>query len=123
MQTAAGLAALDGTGIDSAGLGLFKMEQSDDCVYDLSGNCLDDGTLESLPSPSEVSAAGGGGIPVGSLGGGLGGPSAPGGLLDSFLGPNLFSIILYKLFKNLQDFFSMPFNSIGNGPLASAIGP
>ena len=57
-QTAAGLAALEGTGINPGALGIFKMEQRDDCVYDLSGNCFDDGTLESLPPPSEVQVLG-----------------------------------------------------------------
>ena len=110
MQTAAGLAALDGTGINTGGL--FKMEQSDDCVYDLLPNCAEDGTLESLPSPSEAGAGGGG------TGGGLDG-IAVGGIL----GPNFFSIILYKLFKNLQEFFSMPFQSIGGQSLGNGALP
>ena len=53
-QTAAGLAALEGAGINPAALVIFKMQQRDDCVYDLSGSCFDDGTLEILPLPSEV---------------------------------------------------------------------
>ena len=44
LQTAAGLAALDGTGLSREGL--FKMEQSDDCVYELEPNCASDGTLD-----------------------------------------------------------------------------
>ena len=96
------------------------MEQSDDCVYELLPNCADDGTLESLPAPSESNSGGGGG-------GGGGGTNADGvaagGVLgpNPFLGPNIFSIILYKLFKNLQDFFTMPFQSIGNGPIGNLI--
>ena len=43
-QTAAVLAALDGTGINRNGL--FKMEQSDDCVYELEPNCASDGTID-----------------------------------------------------------------------------
>ena len=67
------------------------------------------------PSPSEAGTGGFGG------GGFAGGGAGSGGLADaalgSILGPNLFSIILYKLFKNLQDFFTMPFQSLGDGPL------
>ena len=115
LQTAAGLDALDGTGINTGGL--FKMEQSDDCVYDLLPNCADDGTLDSLPAPSETNSGGG-------FGGTNANGVAAGGVLgpNPFLGPNIFSIILYKLFKNLQDFFTMPFQSIGNGPLFQPIG-
>ena len=51
-----------------------------------------------LPSPSQRPQSGGLGGLAGSA---LAGPSGE-EFLEPFLGPNLFSIILYKLFKDIQ---------------------
>ena len=78
-----------------------------------------------LPSPSNAPGGVGGVGGLGGLAGGLaGGGGIPGipsftaptgeSLVEPLLGPNLFSIILFKLFKDLQAFFTMPFQFLGD---------